>query len=96
MNHEIPTDPARRQALGQGLKAAGILVSILTIGVSRPAEAKMAKRDVQYQDHRHNGNGCGDCKFFSPASADGGAGACALVEGAVSRDGWCAMYTPRK
>jgi hypothetical protein len=58
MNDEVPTDPGRRLALGQGLKLAGVVASMLTITVSKPASAK--------------------------------------VEGVVSRDGWCAMHTPRK
>lgn len=55
MNDEVPTDPGGRLALGQGLKLAGVVASMLTITVSKPASAKMSKCDVQYQDHRHSG-----------------------------------------
>jgi len=71
------------------------LVGIAALGGLHPtaaAAAKAAKSDFMYQDHPRDGRSCSQCKFFSAAGADSDGGTCAIVAGAVSRDGWCAAF----
>jgi len=95
MNDDRAIDHRRREALREGLKIAGVTIAVLTVGASESAMAKASKSEVMYQDHRHEGKGCAECKSFIPAGANGGGATCALVEGAISPDGWCTAYMPR-
>ena len=90
-----PSNPARRELVARGVEAAGIAVLVAALGGSTRATAKAAKADFMYQDHRHDGKSCGQCKFFSPDAANADVGHCAIVEGAISREGWCSAYAPK-
>ena len=62
-------------------------------GLPRKASAaKLQKEDVAYQDRPKAGRSCATCRQFSPTAA--GKGTCAVVEGEVSANGWCAAYSP--
>jgi len=64
--------------------------------LARTASAShMPKSDFMYQDHRHDGKGCDQCKFFAPGAPPSDVGTCSVVEGTVSRDGWCTAFTPK-
>ncbi|KQV43237.1 high-potential iron-sulfur protein [Massilia sp. Root335] len=54
-----------------------------------------SKEDFHYQEHPNEGKRCADCAQFIPA-AKGQAGACRIVAGAISADGWCMAFTPRQ
>lgn len=88
-------DPSRRAALVQSRDLAGVVAVTVLFGRSRLALAKAQKSDFQYQDHPHSGKDCSSCKFFSVNGADGGTGACAVVDGPISRNGWCLAYSPK-
>jgi hypothetical protein len=64
----------RRAVLVRGLELAGILLVTSAFGVSKSATAKAAKSDFQYQDRRHDGKGCADCKYFASSVGSGDAG----------------------
>jgi hypothetical protein len=95
MKHDTPVDHPRRKALRQGFRIAGIAVAVLAIGANESAAAKATKNEVMYQDHRHDGKGCRECKSFIPAGGNADGATCALVEGVISPDGWCTAYAPR-
>lgn len=64
-----------------------------TVAASRSvrllAQNKAPQEAVQYQDSPKNGARCKDCRFFEePAS-------CERVEGEISPDGWCTLFTPK-
>ena len=67
---------------------------LIAMDVHRPAMAKASKTAMLYQEHPHAGQRCGDCRFFS-GDEGANAGTCALVEGAVTRDGWCMAFALR-
>ena len=87
---------SRRELLIRGAGLLGGLVATLILEANTPAAAKAAKSDFLYQDHRHDGKGCGDCRFFSPDSGSPTTGTCAVVEGVVNRNGWCLAYSPKE
>jgi len=88
-------DSGRRAAIAHGARLAGIVIVAAVAGRSRSAAAKATKSELQYQEHPHDGKGCGDCKFFTPGSSNAGVGQCSLVEGSILRDGWCTAFSPR-
>ncbi len=53
-----------------------------------PASAKATQASVQYQSQPKGEEKCADCQHFIAAS-----NTCALVEGQISPDGWCSLWT---
>jgi len=88
-------DSGRRDAIALGARLAGIIIVAAVVGRSRSVAAKAAKSELMYQDHRHDGKGCGDCKFFKPDSTNTDVGQCSIVEGPIRRDGWCTAFEPK-
>jgi len=93
--HSGPDNPARRGFIARAAGIAGMAALAAAAGRSPPAAAKAAKSEFLYQDHRHEGKSCGQCKFFTPGDGRQDVGSCAIVEGAISRDGWCMAFAPR-
>jgi hypothetical protein len=84
----------RREILTRGAGLAGAsLLGIVICAPSRAAE-KSSKTALLYQGHPHDGQHCGDCKYFSAGSQPNG-GTCALVEGMIDSNGWCMAFSPR-
>ena len=81
---EQPLDRSRRalmHAAAVGVVSAGLLVR-------SQAEAldKMTRQQAQYQDTPNGIYSCGLCTLFERPNA------CKVVEGEVSRDGWCKAF----
>src|SRR5881409_2372302 len=85
----------RRAFLMRIAVVAGLAVVTTLVGRSTPTAAKATKSDFMYQDHRHDGKGCGQCRFFSPDGPSSDTGTCSIVEGVISRNGWCAAFAQR-
>ena len=69
--------------------------AIATVGEAS-ASNKSPQKAVQYQDTPKNGVKCLTCKFYLPNKKSAKAkGACTVVEGAISPEGWCVIYSPK-
>jgi hypothetical protein len=56
-------------------------------------ETKHDKGEVSYTDHASNHNErCELCEHFRLAAPDFETAKCAVVEGIISRDGWCQEF----
>lgn len=84
----------RRRILKQALGWGAWSLALLGTGAQRAAAQKSSKGALLYQDHPHDGRRCGECKYFA-VTPDANAGTCAVVEGAVDRNGWCMAFSPR-
>jgi hypothetical protein len=84
---------SRRLFLVRGAAlTAGVAISAIT----RPSRAaKAAKSDFFYQDKPKDGKSCSACKFFTPEGTAADLGTCAVIEGHVSRHGWCMAFAPK-
>jgi hypothetical protein len=91
----LPLNLARRSFLARSAEMAGLATLAAMAGRSAPAAAKAAKGDFMYQDHRHDGKSCDQCKFFSPDGPNMESGSCSIVAGTISREGWCAAFAPK-
>jgi hypothetical protein len=91
-DHEL----SRRRVLRTLTAALPVAVALPLLGSTAPARAGSArKEDFHYQDHPNEGRHCASCTAFVPP-ADGQAfGACNIVAGPVSPDGWCMAFTPK-
>ena len=93
MQVDAPLKFTRHEILVRALGAlAGLALIALTGRPREAAAAKSQKADVAYQDKPKAGKSCASCRQFSPTAA--GKGTCAVVEGEVSANGWCAAYSP--
>jgi hypothetical protein len=77
-------DTSRRRIL----RAAGTGVSAgLLLRISRvQAAEKMTRQQAQYQDTPQGLYSCGMCTLFEAPNA------CKVVEGDISKDGWCKAF----
>jgi hypothetical protein len=50
------------------------------------ASDKMTRRQAEYQDTPRDIYSCANCSLFEPPQS------CKVVEGEVSRDGWCKAF----
>ena len=83
----------RHEVLVRALRwLAGLALISLTGHLREAHAAKVQKEDVAYQDRPKAGKSCASCRQFSPTAS--GKGTCAVVEGEVSANGWCAAYSP--
>jgi hypothetical protein len=89
----MPTSGSSRRAF---IKTIGVVAAAATCSPSVPTEAedykpqeqkKLTQVAARYQDHPHGNEVCAGCPYFLlPAS-------CVLVEGDISPNGWCPIYT---
>jgi hypothetical protein len=79
-----------RRGLLQGVACAAAGVAV--VGSANPsfaAKKKKAQADVAYQDTPHGKEKCDNCEPFIPPNQ------CRTVEGPVSANGWCNIYTAK-
>ena len=81
---------SRRSMLRSAALLAGGTLAAGVIQV-KPAHAQKAGKDaVKYQDSPKDGQKCADCLYFQAP------GSCAVVDGAISPNGWCSLYNKKK
>ena len=76
---------SRRSLLRGAAAAAGILGATSNLAEAQPKISKVA---VNYQDHPDGDKRCDKCAQFQPPDA------CKMVEGTISPQGSCRIFTP--
>ena len=64
-------------------------------GIQRDPNDMTPRAEAAYQCHPQGYQLCANCRFFipgKPAETGDGVGACAIVEGRVRSQDWCALY----
>ena len=65
-------------------------------GIERAPDDLSGREEAAYQCHPQGYQLCANCRYFIPSKhageVDRGAGACAIVEGIVRSQDWCALY----
>jgi hypothetical protein len=75
---------SRRAVIGAALQGA---TGVLMLGSAGAQGAdKMTRAQAQYQDTPNGIYSCGMCSLFEQPNA------CKVVEGEVSKDGWCKAF----
>ena len=85
----------RREVLTRGMGLAGVSLLGIVICARSNAADKSSKAALLYQSHPHDGQQCGDCKYFTAGSGDSSGGTCSLVEGPIDSNGWCMAFSRR-
>ena len=63
-------------------------------GIQRDLDDLTAREDAAYQCHPQGFQLCANCQYFIPSTTREPIGACAIVEGRVRSQDWCALYEP--
>jgi hypothetical protein len=88
----MPTTESRRAFF----KTIGVVAAAATCGCAAAAKAedykpqgqkKLTQAAARYQDRPKQNENCAGCPYFVLP------GSCVLVEGEISANGWCPMYT---
>lgn len=74
------------------LTAAGASVAWIALSKAAKADDKVAQSAVQYQDKPNGDKRCAKCQSFIPG-ASGGDGACKIVAGNISPNGYCIAFS---
>jgi hypothetical protein len=77
-------DKSRRKLLGVAI--AGASAGLLFRISQTQASEKMTPQQAEYRDTPNGIYSCGLCTLFEPPKS------CKVVEGEVSRDGWCKAF----
>jgi hypothetical protein len=77
-------DKSRRRVVGA--VAGSISAGILSRVSPALASEKMTRQQAQYQDTPNGIYSCAVCTLFEPPAA------CKVVDGDVSKDGWCKAF----
>ena len=85
--------PRSRGAISRRTMLAGAAmasVGVTCLAATRAAaQSKQKQADVQYQSSPKGADKCSGCAMFQPPDA------CQGVEGPISPDGWCSIYSPK-
>jgi hypothetical protein len=81
---ERPFKRSRRNVMRS--LAGGVSAGLLLRIVPADASEKMTRAQAQYQDAPNGIYSCGLCTLFERPNA------CKVVEGEVSKDGWCKAF----
>ena len=81
---EQQVDNSRRKLMGA--IATGASAALLFRLSPAAASEKMTQQQAEYQDKPNGIYSCGMCTLFERPNA------CKVVEGEISRDGWCKAF----
>jgi hypothetical protein len=87
-----PTEISRRNLLRSATAIAGgaiVLAGAITATRAEADATKTSQKAADYQAGPKNGLRCADCSLFQEPSS------CQLVEGTVSRVGWCKFFVAK-
>jgi len=79
---------SRRVALSGAALAFGA-ATIATVVPQAAAQQKIGQADATYQGTPKGDQHCGGCINFQPPNA------CKFVQGDISPNGWCQLFTPK-
>jgi secreted PhoX family phosphatase len=80
------------EALSRRMVLSGAAFAAAAVGLMplrAHAQQKVAQSAAQYQASPKNGQQCSTCSHFQAPSS------CEVVDGSISPNGWCALYTKK-
>lgn len=91
MNDHLSRKSVLINLLSLPLAATAVAASVSAAS----ADSKSPQNAVQYQDKPKGNAKCSGCKFYLPAKDAKAKGACKLVAGSISPNGWCVVYSAK-
>lgn len=86
----MTTSPlSRRHALANAMRLfAAVGVSLAATDTAR-AQSKVPQKIAGYQDQSKDQHRCAICAHFTPPAS------CQIVDGQISPNGWCKLFSPK-
>jgi hypothetical protein len=92
--------------LNDHLSRKSVLINLLTlplaataiaasVSAASAADSKSPQNAVQYQDKPKGDAKCSGCKFYIAGKDAKAKGACKVVAGDISPNGWCVVYSAK-
>lgn len=81
---------SRRDFLFAAAAGSGALMAATFVASPASATNKMSPKAMSYRPTPNGNQRCDNCANWQPP------GGCKLVDGAISPNGWCILYTPKK
>ncbi len=78
-----------RRTLLSGAAFAASAAAVGLMPLRARSQQKVAQSAAQYQASPKNGQQCSTCSHFQAPSS------CQVVDGSISPNGWCALYTKK-
>jgi hypothetical protein len=85
----LDPEPLSRRTLLSGAAFAASAAAVGLMPLRARAQQKVAQSAAQYQASPKNGQQCSTCSHFQAPSS------CQVVDGSISPNGWCALYTKK-
>ncbi|MEI9915244.1 MAG: high-potential iron-sulfur protein [Methylovirgula sp.] len=85
----LETEALSRRTLLGGAAFATTAAAVGLMSFRARAQQKVAQSAAQYQASPKNGQQCSTCSHFQAPSS------CDAVDGSISPNGWCALYTKK-
>lgn len=87
---------SRRAFIGSAALLAGAAAAPgLLVSPVASAQQKVPQASVKYQDKPNGDKKCSTCLQFVPGSSPSANGACKLVEGTISPNGYCQLWVAK-
>ncbi len=91
----VENEKMTRGSLLQKLAVAPIAIGAFALLKAQEADAaKTAQSAVMYVNHPSGAKKCSGCKFYIAAKGKGN-GACQIVAGSISPNGYCVAYAAK-
>jgi secreted PhoX family phosphatase len=85
----LESEALSRRTLLSGAAFAASAAAVGLMPLRARAQQKVAQSAAQYQASPKNGQQCSTCSHFQAPSS------CQVVDGSISPNGWCALYTKK-
>jgi hypothetical protein len=76
--------------------AAATCMALASAFVGKVFAAKSTKAASNYQDKPNGDKKCSNCSFFFPGKTSTSDGTCQVVEGSISPEAYCTLYSKKE
>lgn len=94
MNEDLDKLISRRTLLKGA--AAATCVALASAFAGKAFAEKSSKAVAKYQDKPNGDKKCSNCNLFIPGKTSTGDGTCQVVEGSISPEAYCILYSKKE
>ncbi len=96
MNEDLDKLISRRTLLKGAAAVTCVALASAFTGKAFAAQAKSTKAAANYQDKPNGDKKCSNCNLFIPGKTPTADGACQVVEGSISPEAYCTLYSKKE
>jgi len=86
---------SRADALRGMIVLPALAATFVGLNLESEAATKSSKAAVKYQGHPKGSQKCAGCRFFIKGKNSKANGACQIVSGSISPNGWCVAWAKK-